>query len=139
MRSVTWKSLCNPRFTPQVPGPHSMFRLATPACVKTSGPTEGTPKAAGFQIWSPFFWLMLLLTTTGRKDGSALKSPTASSEVIPILPGSMEPQSSQVQKGVKHVPDFANILKVVCHPPTTASVQRDIEAPYARPRPTGKS
>src|SRR6266850_1311611 len=111
MRSVTWKSLCNPRFTPQVPGPHSMFRLATPACVKTSGPTEGTPKAAGFQIWSPFFWLMLLLTTTGRKDGSALKSPTASSEVIPILPGSMEPQSSQVQKGVKPVPDFCEHVK----------------------------
>src|SRR6266436_10354170 len=37
---------------------------------------------------------MLLPTTTGRKDGSALKSPTASSEVIPILPGSTDPRSS---------------------------------------------
>src|SRR5712672_1142587 len=116
-----------------------MFRLATPACVKTSGPTEGTPKAAGFQIWSRFFWLMLLLTTTGRKDGSALKSPTASSDVMPIFPGSNEPQSSQVQKGVKPVPDFANILNVVCQPPTTISAHRDIAEPYCRPFPTGKS
>src|SRR6267154_6447944 len=116
-----------------------MFRLATPACVKMSDPMEGNPNAAGFEIWSPFFCLKLLLTTTGRKDGSALKSPTASSEEMPILPGSTGLQSSQIQNGVKPVPDFANGLNVVCQPPTTASAHRDIADPDCRPRPTGKS
>src|SRR6266481_6910882 len=138
-RSEKRKSLWTPKFTPQVPGPHNIFRLATLAWVKTSAPTEGNPNAAGFQIWSPVFWLKLLLSTTGRKDGSAPKSPTASSEEMPMLPGSTGLQSSQIQKGVKPVPDLANILNVVCQPPTIASAHRDIEAPYWRPRPTGKS
>jgi len=52
----------------------------------------------------------------GRYEGSALKSPTASTEEMPILPGSIGLQSSQIQKGVNPVPDFANMFNEVLPP-----------------------
>ena len=61
----------------------------------------------------------------------------------PILPGStgasLFVQSSQVQNGVKPVPDLANMLNVVCQPPTIKSAARDMLVPNLRPLPTGKS
>src|SRR6266704_4238090 len=128
-RSVAWKSLWIPKFTPHVPGPQSMLRLATLALLNTSAPTEGRPKASGLKTRSPLFLLKSLLITVGRYDGSALKSPTASTEEIPILPGSIGLQLSQIQNGVNPVPDFANMLNVVCHPPAMRSAHLDIEAP----------
>src|SRR5258708_2896719 len=112
-RSPKWKSLWTPKLTPQVPGPQSKLRLAFAGFEKTSAPTDGNPKAAAFQILSPVFLLKLLLIIVGRYDGSALKSPTASIEETPMLPGSTGLQSSQIQKGVKPVPDLANMLNVV--------------------------
>src|SRR5205809_2964152 len=128
-RSVAWKSLCTPKLTPQVPGPQSILRLAFAGLLNTSAPTEGGPKAAALKIWSPFFLLKSLLRTVGRYEGSALKSPTASTEEMPILPGSIGLQSSQIQKGVNPVPDFANMLNEVCHPPTSKSPHRAIDVP----------
>src|SRR5260221_5042964 len=101
-----------------------------------SAPTVGGAKESGFQIWSPFLWLKLLSMTRGRYEGSALKSPTASSEVTPILPGntgaSLFVQSSQVQKGVNPVPDLTNMFNVVCQPPAIRSAPRDMLAPNRR-------
>src|SRR3981189_3374995 len=120
-----------------------MLRFATLGLLKRSAPTVGGAKECGLQIWSPVLWLKLLSKTSGRYEGSALKSPTASSEVTPILPGntgaSLFVQLSQVQKGVKPVPDLANIFNVVCQPPTIRSVARDRLAPNRRPLPTGRS
>src|SRR5215467_1574879 len=141
-RSLNSKSLCTPRLTPHVPGPHSRLRLATWALLKTSEPTVGGANASGFQIWSPFFCLKLPITS-GRYEGSALKSPTASSDVTPMFPGrtgaSDDVQSSQVQNGVKPVPVLANMLNVVCQPPTTRSATRDMLAPNVRCLPNGRS
>src|SRR6476660_5127815 len=73
----------------------------------------------------------------------SLKSPSASIDSEAILPGptirSPLPQLSQVQYGVNAVPLLANIWKVVCHPPKTASSHFDIPRPNALLRPNGRS
>src|ERR1700736_512659 len=113
-----------PKFRPQAPGPVSIFLLATTGLLKKSDPSVGSPNAFTFQMTALLpccAVLMFLLTTSGRNDGSALKSPTASIEPTAMFPGSTGSQSSQTQNGVKPCPDLANILKVVCQPPSSVS------------------
>src|SRR5579862_6877260 len=96
-----------------------MFLLATAGLLRRSDPTEGRPNELAFQMMAllPFFpVLMWLFTINGLKEGSALKSPTASIDDTAMFPGSTGSQSSQIQNGVKPCPDFANMLNVVCHP-----------------------
>src|ERR1017187_1664742 len=103
-RSPIGKALWIPRFRPHAPGPVSIFLLATAGLLNRSAPTEGSPNALAFQMIAllPFFpVLMLLFNTTGRNEGSALKSPTASIDETAMFPGSTGSQSSQTQNGVK--------------------------------------
>src|ERR1017187_3429801 len=141
-RSPIGKALWIPKFTPQAPGPVSIFLLATAGLLNRSAPTEGSPNALAFQMMAllPFFpVLMLLLNTTGRNEGSALKSPTASIDETAMFPGSTGSQSSQTQNGVKPCPDLANMLKVVCQPPNRVSASLENELPIRWFRPMGKS
>src|ERR1044072_7885591 len=68
-----------------------------------------------------------------------LKSPIASTNSLPILPGHTGSQLLQVQYGVKPVPDLANIFQVNCQPPATESDQPEMSLPKDRPRPKGIS
>src|SRR6202046_2501464 len=129
-RSPIGKALWMPRFTPHAPGPVNIFLLATAGLPSRSDPTEGRPNELAFQIMAllPFFpVLMWLLRIKGLKEGSALKSPTASIDDTAMFPGSTGSQSSQTQNGVKPVPDFANMLKVVCQPPIRVSAHLENE------------
>src|ERR1700721_913877 len=119
-----------------------MFLLATAGLLNRSAPTEGSPNEPAFQIMAllPFLpVLMLLFNTNGRNEGSALKSPTASIDETAMFPGSTGSQSSQTQKGVKPCPDLANILNVVCQPPSKVSASLENELPILCFRPIGKS
>src|SRR3984885_907186 len=119
-----------------------MFLLATAVLLNRSAPTEGSPNEPAFQMKEllPFLpVLMLLFDTSGRKEGSVLKSPTASIDETAMFPGSTGSQSSQAQNGVKPCPDLANMLKVVCQPPNRVSASFENEWPIVWLRPMGRS
>src|SRR5262245_49434047 len=107
-----------PRFTPQVDGPSRKLRDAALELEKKSAPKLGTVNAEGFQNRSPDRTLGFP-DIEGRNEGP-LKSPTASMKPLPRLPGYTGSQLSQVQKGVKPVPDFANPFHESCQAPITA-------------------
>src|SRR5215212_11631702 len=136
--SLKEKNFLKPMLTPQVPGPSSEFRLATSGLSNTSAPVGGGAKAAALKIRSPPSEAYGSPTTTGLKEGP-LKSPTASTKPLAMLPGNTGPQLLQLQNGVNPVPLFANMFHDNWNPPTTASAHFDSERPYVRPRPNGRS
>src|SRR6476659_11116682 len=58
--AVSLKNFRIPRFTPHVPGPVRMFRLATLGLSRASAPTGGGRNAAGLKNRSPtlMYWLV---------------------------------------------------------------------------------
>src|ERR1700729_4081678 len=101
------------------------LRLTTPAWVYRSEPTLGRVKELAFH-WYPDAVLLELPVRTGRNEGE-LKSPTASIAPEATLPGRTGSHSSQVQNGVKGVPDFTKKFVEVCQPPTKASTNLEDE------------
>src|SRR5215217_9432347 len=114
------------------------FRFATSGLSKTSAPVVGTVNAAGLKNRSPLTPAYGSPVTRGRKLGP-LKSPTASTKPLAMLPGKTGPQLLHVQNGVKPVPLLANMFHEIWNPPISASSHLDNERPYARPRPNGMS
>src|SRR6185369_4574332 len=136
--SLNLKNLRTPRFTPHVPGPTREFRFATAGLSKTSAPVVGSAKAAALKKRSPPTPAYGSPTTRGRKLGP-LKSPTASTKPLAILPGNTGSQLLHVQNGVNPVPLLANMFQDIWKPPISASSHLDNERPYVRPRPNGMS
>src|SRR6478735_7691730 len=83
-----------PRFTPHVDGPSRKLRVDALEFEKRSAPTLGTVNTEGSQNRSPD-WTAALPFTCGRND-EELKSPTASIKPLPMLPGQIGSQLSQV-------------------------------------------
>ena len=99
-RSPKWKSLWTPKFTPQVPGPYSRVALCKFGIVEHVGANGRQIKRS--RVPDLVSAAMIDVADDHRPERrSALKSPTASTDPTPMLPGTTGPQLSQIQKGVK--------------------------------------
>ena len=101
--------LAETEITPHVPGQNREVSLPDIRIVENVSACGGRVNAAGLKNRSPLTPAYGSPTTRGRKFGP-LKSPTASTKPLAILPGKTGPQLLQIQNGVKPVPLLANMF-----------------------------